>query len=147
MSAITVPCQLLYGFLPRRERRTRIRLESEVKNKVHIRAKSENDGQDKVKTGKVSKEKAPNTAENEEQTTSKKPTEPNQDFLAFLETGEISLFKSKHYKVSVSFGLNSLLMCPIVYVSDTGTGLNLINDDVLDQSWLENIRQRDKAEI
>lgn len=38
-------------------------------------------------------------------------------------------------------------MCPIVSVFDPGAGPNLIRVDVLDQSWMENIRQRDMPEV
>lgn len=53
------------------------------------------------------------------------------------------LLKSKNNKVSVSVGLNSSLMHPIISVFDTGSSQNLIRTDILETSWLENIRQRD----
>lgn len=38
-------------------------------------------------------------------------------------------------------------MFQIVCVSDTGTGLNLIRVDVLNESWLDNIHEGDTPEI
>lgn len=42
--------------------------------------------------------------------------------LAFLETGEVSLFKNKNYQVSVSIALGSLVMRHSVWLFDNDTG-------------------------
>lgn len=80
--------------------------------------------------------------------TEKKNTdEPYQHILEFPETGEISLFKRRNYKVSVLVGIGSSRMNPVICVFDIGSGPNLIRDDGLDQRSLDNVPQRDMPEI
>lgn len=55
-----------------------------------------------------------NTAQNQKRKAPKKLDEQCQDILALLETGEISIFKSKNQKASVSIGLDSSRMRQIV---------------------------------
>lgn len=78
----------------------------------------------------------------------KKPSnEPYQEVLSFPETGEISLFKSKNYLVSVPVGLKSLPVSPVICVIDTGAGPILIQVDFLEPTWLDSVRQHDMPEI
>lgn len=87
------------------------------------------------------------TAKYREQKTSTKPEELYRDILALPETGEISIFKSSTYKVSVCIRFDSSNIRPFVCMFDTGAGLNLVGADVLDQSLLNNICQSDMLEI
>lgn len=67
--------------------------------------------------------------------------------MAFLKAGEVSLFKNKYYKVSVSIGSNLLGLRPTFCIIDTRAGPSLLRADILDQSWLNTIRQRSVSEI
>lgn len=80
-------------------------------------------------------------------TNKKKPHEPYQDILAFMGTGQILLFKSIYYKVSVSVGIFPSRTFPGICIFKTGAGRSLIRGNVLDQSWLDNVRQCDIPEI
>lgn len=77
----------------------------------------------------------------------KKRDETYQDVFAFPETGEISLFKSKNYKLSVSIIFTLSCMRPNVCAFDTGGDLKLIRSYVLEQNWLHNFRQSSMPEI
>lgn len=84
-------------------------------NKAQTTAESKEESKrNKVKAGKVIKEEAQVTAKNQNQNTPQKLDEPYPDVVAFPETGELSLFKSKTYKVSVSIELHMSHMRPIV---------------------------------
>lgn len=73
----------------------------------------------------------------------KKPEEPNQYILTFPETCKILLFMSRNYKISISVGISSSPMHPTIYVFDIGAGQSFTRADFLDQSWLDNVCQRD----
>lgn len=91
-------------------------LESEENKRYRLLPRAKGRMENRLKFGKVIEEGTQTAAENQEQNTSKRPNKPHQDFLAFSETGKILLFKSRTYKVSVSIGLHSLHMSPIVFV-------------------------------
>lgn len=77
----------------------------------------------------------------------RQPNEPCQEMLTFPETNEISLFKSKKHKFSVSIGIYLRRMRPIFCALDTGGGLNLIRANVSYASWQDLIHQHDIREI
>lgn len=105
-----------------------------------IAATTERSGQDKVKSGTIIREEVQITAAYQDQKNPKKPDEKYQDILAFPETGEISLSKIKIYKVSVLIGVIFLPTHPDLCITHNGADQNLTSADVLDQSWLRNIR-------
>lgn len=80
-------------------------------------------------------------------TEKKKPDEAYKNILALPETGETSLSKNKNYKASVSIGMSLSCMHPVMRVCDNGAAPNLITADVMDKSWLHNVRQHDMPEI
>lgn len=82
--------------------KTKNNAEIRSEKRAQIAAKTEANGQEKVKTETVYNKKVHITAESQEEEMSKKPCKPYQDILAFLKTDEILLFKIKMYKVSVS---------------------------------------------
>lgn len=57
------------------------------------------------------------------------------------------LYKSIHYKISVSIRLEFSCTRPVICVFDTAAGPSLISADVLDQNWLDNIYQLHIPEI
>lgn len=125
------------------ERRVKAGIKS--KKRVQITAKSEKkNGHDKVSAGKAIKEEAHITAERQNQKILKKPDESYQHIQAFSEIGKVSLFKNESYKVSVLIGLIYSRTRPIVYVFNASAGRNLTRADVLDESWLNTIRQHDR---
>lgn len=75
------------------------------------------------------------------------PNELFPEILPFSETGKASLLNSKDYKISVSIGLYSLILYPVIFGFDTGACADLVRADVIDVSWLENIGQWDMVEI
>lgn len=77
----------------------------------------------------------------------KKPDEPCKNVLVFSETDEVSLFKNTNYKVSVSVGLNSSQLRPIVFVLDTAESLRHIKADDLNPSWLDSINHHNIQDI
>lgn len=70
----------------------------------------------------------------------KRLDEPYQYILVFPEIGESLLFKSRNYMVSVLIALNPSYMYLIIYVSNSDDSLKLLKSDLLDQSWLDDIR-------
>lgn len=76
----------------------------------------------------------------------KKLDEPHKDVLAFMETDEVSRFKSESYQVSLSIEFNSPQMGPFKCVFGSCTGPNIIRADILDPTWLDGIGQRDMSD-
>lgn len=79
----------------KKRREKKIKAETRKNNMVQIAPKSEKNGNHKIEALKVIKEEAQINAERGHQKTCRKPEEPYQGFLSFLETGEISFFKNK----------------------------------------------------
>lgn len=68
------------------------------------------------------------------------PGERFKDVVAFLETGEVSLFKNKDYQFSVFSRINFTQMRLIVCVFDTEACSNFVLVDVLQCDWLATVR-------
>lgn len=124
-----------------------MKAEIESKKETQIAAKTEKNGQDKVKAETVIKEDVQVTAENQNQKSSENLDESYQDIPSFLQTGEISLFNINHYKVSVLIGLIWSRIRPVVCIVDSGAGPNPVIANFLDQSLLKNIQLCDMPEI
>lgn len=117
------------------------------KNRTQIPAKTERNGQDKVKSGPVIKKYIKITAENQYQKTSRKSVYIYQDILVCLETGETLLLKSTDYNLAVPIEKLSSRMRPVICTFDTSAGPDLIKGNVFGKTWLDNIRQRVMLEI
>lgn len=99
------------------------------KGKVKACRRTKSDKRDPVITTEKTRE-AVETPEMKDD--KKKPDKVYQDILAFPETDEILLFKSKSSRIFASTGLNSSRMRTIFCVFETGAGPNFIRSDVLD---------------
>lgn len=75
------------------------------------------------------------------------PTEQYKTVLVLPETVDFSLFNSRHYVFSVSNGLYSSRVPPIVCSLDTGASQNRTNAYFLEPNCLNNIYQRNKQKM
>lgn len=136
MNPITTTQQQLYGLPPKK-------LKS---NKAETRRVKE--VQVLVRNGKVTWDIEQMTANKAGKETFKKPlNEQYRHVLWAWKTGEISLFWSKNYKVSVSIWLNFSRMPQDICVYDTGAVPDLIQADAIELSRLNSICQDNKPKI
>lgn len=75
--------------------RTQKKRKAEVrsKKKIQIDGKSQKNGDDNIKAGKIIEDQLLILVENHDQKTSKKRDEPYQDILSFLKTGKFCTLK------------------------------------------------------
>lgn len=70
----------------------------------------------------------------------RKHLKPYAEVCTFDDIDSLALFRKENYKIFISIGLTLSRMRPINCVSDTGPGLNLILEELVEPEWHPVIR-------